>query len=144
MSTEEGSTPQTGDFFLVTTGSNQHLSTVPISDAPFIRFIYNVDGRIEPDETFILELTSDSALPLPTGPGAFFRQTINCTIVDGDGKMNKVKCNRLPPPNVPAVPFSLECVANVREDTLDIECIRRGGVLDTLTCSFDGLPEENC
>ena len=43
-----------------------------------------------------------------------------------------------------SVPFSLQCNARLSELTVNIECIRRGGVLESLTCSFDGQPEENC
>lgn len=43
-----------------------------------------------------------------------------------------------------AVPFSLECNAKVTEDTVDIECVRIGGALEALNCSFDSLPEEDC
>jgi hypothetical protein len=43
------------------------------------------DGINEPDETFSMRLESDSNIPLPSGPGVFYRQVIQCTIIDDDG-----------------------------------------------------------
>ena len=42
------------------------------------------------------------------------------------------------------VPFSVECDAIVTADTVEVMCVRRGGVLDTLTCVFDNSPAEDC
>ena len=46
-----------------------------------------IQDRInEPDETFSMRLDSNSDVLLPTGTGVFYRQLIQCTIIDGDGK----------------------------------------------------------
>ena len=44
------------------------------------------DNDVEQDETFALRLVSNSAKLLPSGTGVFFIDTIQCTIVDGNGK----------------------------------------------------------
>ena len=72
-----------GDYFLSITRF-QHIFLA--SNPATVQFIYRRDGLTEPDETFALQLQSDSAIPLPTGPGVFYRQTLQCTIVDGDGE----------------------------------------------------------
>ena len=53
-----------------------------------VEFLYREDGIVEPDETFMIVLESDSEIALRTGPGVFFRQTLQCVIVDGDGEIN--------------------------------------------------------
>lgn len=75
--------PGSGDFSVTTEENVQHPFFIPIPNAPVVEFIYRVDGEREQDETFALELYSDSELLLPTGPGVFYRQTLQCTIVDG-------------------------------------------------------------
>ena len=48
-------------------------------------FTFRLDNMREDEETFALQLVSISNIPLPTGPNVFFRETLQLTIVDGDG-----------------------------------------------------------
>ena len=67
--------------------SKDFIQHIPISGIrSFQTTSFLRDNEVEQDETFALRLVSDSALPLPSGTGAFFIETIQCTIVDGDGK----------------------------------------------------------
>lgn len=77
-----------GDYSLITTRI-QHFFLAPPDE---LEVTYRPDGVIEDDEVFELRLESDSGIPLPTGPGVFYRQTLMCTIVDGDGKVRKKLC----------------------------------------------------
>ena len=71
-----------GDFFISRT-TVQHIFTLA---PPTLMMTFRQDGLNEPDETFSMKLESNSDIDLPSGPGVFYRQVIQCTIIDGDGK----------------------------------------------------------
>ena len=105
-----------------------------------------IQDRInEPDETFSMRLDSNSDVLLPTGTGVFYRQLIQCTIIDGDGKacplLNIVRQIFL---RAFSVDFSVQCDVEVFQLMINIECVMSGGILESIICSFDGQPGETC
>lgn len=73
------------DFLLSTTSVSQFF----LAPVPTLSMSYILDGKIEPDETFALQLSSDRSLP--NGPSVFFRDTLQGVIIDGDGKEKRSK-----------------------------------------------------
>ena len=61
------------------------MSRTIVLPPPLMFFTFRLDNMREDEETFALQLVSISNIPLPTGPNVFFRETLQLTIVDGDG-----------------------------------------------------------
>ena len=74
---------ENNDFF-VSRGFIQHIPTSGMRS--FLTTTFLRDNKVEQDETFALRLVSNSMESLPSGTGAFFIETLQCIIVDGDGE----------------------------------------------------------
>ncbi len=74
----------TGDFFL----NERAVSQFFLNPNPALAaFTFVVDGIAEDDETFALELEDLTDRDLLMGRGVFFRQIVQCTIIDADGEI---------------------------------------------------------
>ena len=49
-----------------------------------------MDGKVEGDETFALELVDITDVPLLMGRNIFYRRILQCTIIDSDGKIDRL------------------------------------------------------
>ena len=87
-----------GPDFDYTVSTNQVRFLYCRPDPPEdITFIFRTDAIAQEDnETLILELvTTPGTNAPPSGDGVFFRNTINLTIVDSDGKISDLFMNFL-------------------------------------------------
>lgn len=64
---------------------NNLIQHVFVSSPPTLNIIFRTDNQVEPDETFALKLESNSLLALPEGTGVYYRQILQCIIVDTNG-----------------------------------------------------------
>ena len=70
------------DYTLTTTTARADEDGTPRS----VSFIFRADSIAqEPDETLTLRLDAAPGTTIPSGDGVFFQDTIDMTIIDGDG-----------------------------------------------------------